>query len=213
MGLFLPGGTFAELSIMAKRVIVFIDEQNVYKAARRAFFEEHAPIRQGNFFPMKLANLLCSRLPIGVKQERVIKEVRVYTAMPSSAVDPRSYVPHSRRCESWKEAGLTVIDRPLKYPRGNTPGEQKGLDVALAVDFVTLAIDDEYDIGIMFSTDTDLKPALEFVVPRASPEAEVACWWSTSAESYLSVSGLAIWSHRLTEDDYKSVCDYTDYNW
>lgn len=197
---------------MAKRVIVFLDEQNVYMAARRAFFDEHAPGRHGNFFPMKLANLLCDRLPIGAKEERAIKEVRIYTAMPSAAVDSKSYVPHFRRCKSWKEAGVTVIDRPLKYPRGKLPGEQKGVDVALAVDFVTLAVDNKYDVGIMFSTDTDLKPALEFVAPKDSPQAEVACWWSTTAESYLSIAEANLWSHRLTEDDYKSVCDYTNYN-
>ena len=200
------------MDIMPKRVIIFIDEQNVYMAARRAFFPEPAPIKLGNFFPMKLADMLCSRLPIGVKEERAIKEVRVYTAMPSPAVDSKSFLPHFRRCESWQEAGAKVIDRPIKYPRNRPPGVQKGVDVALAVDFVTLAIDDEYDVGIMFSTDTDLKPALEFVVPRESPQAEVACWWSTTAESYLSISGVTIWGHRLTEADYKSVCDYTDYN-
>lgn len=193
-------------------MVVFIDEQNAYMAARRAFFEKDAPIRQGNFFPMELARLLCSRLPIGVEEERVVKEVRVYTGMPSAVVDPKSYVPHFRRCESWKGAGVNVIDRPLKYTGGNLPGEQKGVDVALAVDFVTLAVDDEYDVGIIFATDTDLKPALEFVAARESPRAEVACWWSMTAESYLSISGVTIWSHRLTEADYKSVCDYTDYN-
>lgn len=197
---------------MAKSVIVFLDEQNVYMAARRAFFDKDAPSRRGNFFPMKLASLLCDRLPIGVKEERVIKEVRVYTAMPNATIDSRGYVPHSRRCQSWKEAGATVVDRPVKYPSGKPPGEQKGVDVALAVDFVTLAVEGQYDVGILFSTDTDLKPALEFVVPKESPRAEVACWWSTTAESYLSIDGLKIWGHRLTEDDYKEVCDYTDYS-
>ncbi len=84
--------------------------------------------------------------------------------------------------------------------------------MALAVDFVTLAVQNQYDVGILFSTDTDLAPALEFVAARrGSPTAEVACWWSKTAESYLSVPGITIWSHRLSENDYKSVCDYTSY--
>jgi hypothetical protein len=64
---------------------------------------------------------------------------------------------------------------------GEKPGE-KGIDVALTIDFAVMAVRGEFDVGVIFSTDTDLKPALEFVAglgegkPGGMPRAEVAAW-------------------------------------
>ena len=58
-----------------------------------------------------------------------------------------------------------MITRALRYPQGwpAVPAQEKGDDVALAVDFVKLAIEGDYDIGVMMSTDNDMLPALEVV--------------------------------------------------
>jgi uncharacterized LabA/DUF88 family protein len=160
---------------------------------------------------MKLARLLSMRLPHGVTTDRSLDEVRIYTGRPSSAREPKSYGAHMKQCANWEKSGATVVARPLRYLTGRPP-EQKGVDVELAVDYVTMAVEGKYDVGIIFSTDTDLKPALEYVVDKGLATAEVACWWSEKAQRYLSISSAKIWSHRLTEADYKSVCDHTDYN-
>jgi uncharacterized LabA/DUF88 family protein len=57
-----------------------------------------------------------------------------------------------------------LVTRPLRYPgqAGEKP-QEKGIDVALALDFVAMAMRGEYEVGILMSTDTDLKPALELV--------------------------------------------------
>ena len=195
-----------------QQVVLFIDEKNVYRGARRAFFQPTDHHTYGQFHPVKLGELICSHLPHGMKEKRGLREVRLYTGRPNSSYEPKSYGAHMKQCAAWEAAGVTVVPRPLRYPRREPPGEQKGVDVALAVDFVTMAIDDPYDIGIIFSTDTDIKPALEFVALRGSPRAEVACWWSENTHSYLSISEVNIWSYRLGEEDFKAVCDYTDYN-
>jgi uncharacterized LabA/DUF88 family protein len=41
------------------------------------------------------------------------------------------------------------------------PAEEKGVDVALGIDFVRLAVRGAHDVGVLMSTDTDLVPALE----------------------------------------------------
>jgi len=197
---------------MTQRVVVFLDEKNLYKGARRAFFDRPDHHTRGQFNPVDLGKLICSRLPHGVEEKRELREVRLYTGTPGSTYEPKSYGAHMKQRLAWEAAGATVLSRPLRYLKGVPPGEQKGVDVALAVDFVTMAVDGEFDVGVIFSTDTDLKPALEFVVGKGSPRAEVACWWSDTAQSYLSIKGLMIWSHRLVIADYKSVCDHTDYN-
>ncbi len=77
------------------------------------------------------------------------------------------------------------------------------------------AIDRRFDIGVIFSTDSDLRPAIEFVMERFSdrPRAEAAAWNGAGATRRLSVGGpRRLWSHMLDYEDYLSVHDPTDYN-
>ncbi len=91
-------------------------------------------------------------------------------------------------------------------------GGREGIDVALAIDFVVMAVENQYDIGIIMSTDTDLKPALEYVMAKPEKCAEAAAWHSSISSPELSIPGSHLWCHRLAVDDYKAVADYTDYN-
>ncbi len=111
---------------------------------------------------------------------------------------------------------MTVITRPLRYP-ADWPvhaAEEKGIDVALAVDFVMMAVRHEYDVGVIVSTDTDLKPALEAVVSLGgNAKCEVVAWNSpTGYWNRISVPGARLWCHRLNVQDYEAVADLTDYN-
>ena len=131
--------------------------------------------------------------------------------------DPRGYAACSRQCDRWRRRpDITVITRTLRYPR-NWPADkaqEKGIDVALAVDFVAMAVRSEYDIGILMSVDTDLKPALEFVSMLACdrPRCEVAAWSSSVGHSKrLAISGSNLWCHWLDADDYRTVADPTNY--
>jgi hypothetical protein len=110
-----------------------------------------------------------------------------------------------------------VITRTLRYPR-EWPREreqEKGIDVKLAIDLVAGAVREEYDIAILMSTDTDLKPPLEFVRDLRGdpyPRCEVAAWSSPDGHSRrLSIVGRQIWCHWLDESDYRSVADPTNY--
>ena len=113
---------------------------------------------------------------------------------------------------------MTVITRNLRYPPGwpKIRAQEKGIDVALAVDFVRMAIMGEFDVGVIMSTDTDLRPALEAVLslrPQGGPICEVAAWAKPGCHSpRLSVPSAKIWCHWLSEADYLSVADPTDYN-
>lgn len=90
------------------------------------------------------------------------------------------------------------------------------MDVALAIDFVTLAIDDHYDVGVIGSTDTDLKPAIEYVHNkfRGLKRAEVMNWDGGKKRTRrLSLPGEKIWCHWFQLRDFQEVSDSTDYNW
>ena len=84
----------------------------------------------------------------------------------------------------------------------------------MAIDFVTMAVDGLYDIGVIVSTDTDLIPALEFVRSRFAGQRHVAvaAWRSPQSRRRLSIPGSNIWCHWLNRDDYNAVADLTDYN-
>ena len=148
--------------------------------------------------------------------ERVLREVRVYTGRPDATKDPRTYAAHMKQCSAWSKAGVTVIPRTLRYPPDypNTKAEEKGIDIALAIDFVAYAIDGLCDVGVIVSTDTDLRPALEYVSRKCSDQCtpEVAAWRSSSARSRLSIKGANVWCHWLYETDYNTVHDPSDYN-
>ena len=121
-----------------------------------------------------------------------------------------------RQSEKWLSDGVTIIHRELRYPRGwpAQRAQEKGIDTALAIDFVTMAVDGLYDIGVIMSTDTDLVPALEFVRSRFAGERHVAvaAWRSRDSRRRLSIPGVNVWCHWLDRDDYDSVADPTNYN-
>jgi hypothetical protein len=109
-----------------------------------------------------------------------------------------------------------VVQRPLRYPKAwpAEKAQEKGVDVALAVDCVMLAVTRSYDVGILVSTDTDLVPALEAVVGLGGnrrPRAEVAAWTSSRAAPRLRISRARLWCHYLRVDDYLGMVDPTDY--
>jgi uncharacterized LabA/DUF88 family protein len=198
------------------RVILFIDYQNMYRDAQEAFFGKNSHYLDGQFDPVALANLICSRRPFGAKKEtRELAEVRLYTGRPVRKLEPKSHSAFRRQQAAWEEKGIRVSSRRLQYldwPK-NRP-RQKGVDVALAVDFVVMACEGEYDIGVIASTDTDLLPALEYVSGTDAITAEVAAWWgeAETTRKQLRVTSRSVWCHRLLRNDYDAVSDTIDYS-
>jgi uncharacterized LabA/DUF88 family protein len=199
---------------MAERVIVFVDYQNMYNRAREVFHSRTDPAFFGQVDPRKLGDnlALCSNVP------RELTEVRVYRGRPDSLKDPRGYGANLRQAavqEARGQGKVKFITRALQYP-STWPAEkprEKGIDVALAVDFVTMAVRREYDVGIMISTDTDLVPALEAVIALPSVRCEVAAFGSQTMHCRrLSVKGSKVWCHWIDHAAYMGICDHTDYN-
>jgi len=199
------------------RAIVFLDYQNVYNGAREAFDLRGDPSRYGQIEPLKLAELIVARHP----EVSHVAGVRVYRGRPDSAKQPQAYGANMRQSAAQGKSGrglVDVITRTLRYPHDwpTTPAQEKGIDVALAVDFVMMAVSGDYDIGVLMSTDTDLVPALEAVIGlggRPYPRCEVAAWSRPGAYSRrLHVPGQEVWCHWLKPDDYAVVEDHTDFN-
>jgi uncharacterized LabA/DUF88 family protein len=203
---------------VADRVVVFLDYQNVYKGARSCFHDPQAPHMYGQIDPLRLGQHLAAASPY----DRELTQVRVYRGRPDASRDEKGYSACTRQCAIWEQdPRVKAILRTLAYPHGwpeaSLPGEkprEKGIDVALAIDFVRMAVEQEYDVGILMSTDTDLKPALEVVdsLSRGQIRAEVAAWSGEGMHNRrLAVAGRRLWCHWLDKAAYQFAADPKSY--
>lgn len=193
---------------MSDRVIIFIDYENLRFSAIDCFHRFGASHTDGNIHPGVLGDLLVGRR----NRSSELAQVRVYRGRPSPTRQPSAAAANALRETAWAyDPKVEIIHRDLRYPKNypGSPAQEKGIDVALAVDFVRLAFQGAYDVGIMVSRDTDLIPALETVVDLRLAHVEVTAWWNSTR---LNFQGTQLpWCHRLTRDDYESVRDQTDY--
>ncbi len=85
------------------------------------------------------------------------------------------------------------------------------------MDYAVIAVRGQYDVGILMSTDTDLKPALEFVASLTrsvgTPRAEVAAWSGNGQHNRrLSITGGTVYCHWVGEATYRAVADHVNYS-
>ncbi|CAO5157577.1 conserved hypothetical protein [Frankia sp. AiPs1] len=192
---------------MPPRVAVFIDYQNVHLSARSRFLPSGTPGQRGHVDPVRVARRIVDGRRLGGE----LAAVRVYRGRPSPDHQPEAARASDRQADRWaRDPRVVVVRRQLRYPKAwpAEPAQEKGIDVALAVDFVRLACEDAYDIGVLFSRDTDLVPALE-AVRDLGVHVEVASWKGTSRLRF--PDSQLPWCHYLDTDDYATCRDYTDY--
>lgn len=197
---------------MPDRVTVLIGYQNVYSTARNVFHPDEGSrtSQDGHISPTVVSELLVARRP----RPSVLQKVRVYRGLPSATKEPNASAANNRQADAWsRDRRVKVFRRPLRYPP-NWPinsAQEKGIDVALAVDLVWLGSQSEYDVAIVFSRDTDLMPALDAVlnIPMPRLHVEVASWTGSSRLRFPDTN--LPWCHILRQDDYDIVKDGTNY--
>jgi len=197
-------------------VAVFIDYQNVYKRSREAFFYGKSIAHyEGQISPRKVGDEIVAKSNQH-NPGHSLAFVHVYRGMPDGGRDPKGYAACSRQVAAWGTQQLVqVTTRPLRYP-WNYPTEkpsEKGIDVQLAIDFVLAAMGKQFDVGVIFSGDTDLRPALEAVIRLKTAQVQVAAWKpTTGGVRRISVPNVQIWCHQLDQVEYSRMADATDYN-
>lgn len=139
-----------------KRTIAFIDGQNLFHNVRVAF---------GYTFPnydvQRLAEAVCA------SRGWTLARVQFYTGVPSATDNPFWHGFWANKLAMMGRRGVVVYSRPLVYrtktiqvpgfgPYSFPSGEEKGIDVRLALDALDAAHRNEYDVAIVFSQDQDL---------------------------------------------------------
>ena len=128
-----------------KRVIAFVDGQNLFNAAKMAFGYSFP-----NFDPLELAKLVCKQKPLWT-----LIKLHFYTGMPSRKMDSQRHLFWEAKIAAMgkRKDLVQTYSRPLVYRNG--VGQEKGIDVKLAIDAVRLAHESAYDVALIFSQDQD----------------------------------------------------------
>ena len=144
-----------------KDVISFVDGQNLFYAAKEAFGYSYP-----NYDVSALSRSLCHA------RGWELVQVRFYTGIPDIADDPEKNHFWSGKLAVMGKQGVEVFSRPLRYrnkkirlPDKTTQtflaGEEKGIDVRIALDVIRLARLRRYDLALIFSQDQDLSEVAE----------------------------------------------------
>ncbi len=139
-----------------KRAIAFVDGQNLFNAAKRAF-----GYRFPNYDIPALAKSVCRR------SGWALEGIYFYTGIPSEQVDPSRHRFWVNKLAVMGTRGITSFARELSYHNqiATTPdgtkttalvGREKGVDVRLALDVVRLGREKAYDVAVIFSQDQDM---------------------------------------------------------
>jgi uncharacterized LabA/DUF88 family protein len=139
-----------------KRAIAFVDGQNLYHTAKNAFGYRHP-----NYDIAALAAAICQ------KQNWNLVQVRFYTGVPDAADNALWNHFWAAKLAQMGRQNVHVFTRPLRYrnqtvelPGGQTHtllvGQEKGIDVRLALDIVSAAHHNTCDVALVFSQDQDL---------------------------------------------------------
>lgn len=146
-----------------KRVFAFIDGQNLFHSAKEAFGYQFP-----NYDVDALTKAICRQ------QRWQIEQTHFYTGIPDAADD--SFWNHfwTAKLASMGRQGVKVFSRPLRYrnqtvrlPDGNIHaflvGQEKGIDIRIALDVVRSVRQRLCDVAIVFSQDEDLSEVADEV--------------------------------------------------
>ena len=139
-----------------KRAIAFIDGQNLFLCARTAFGHTYP-----NYDVQALAHAVCAQ------HGWSLTETRFYTGVPDQADDPIWNYFWAGKLLQMSRQGVRTYSRALRYrnkrfklPDGTEHtilvGQEKGVDVRIALDIVATAYRQTADVLLVFSQDQDL---------------------------------------------------------
>lgn len=156
----------------------------------------------------------------------MLQQVRFYTGVPDASDNPFwNYFWNAKLAAMGRNPHVHIFWRHLRYrnqtvrlPDGTEHtflvGQEKGVDVRIALDIVHLARDRHYDVGVIFSQDQDLTEAVEEVKAIARTQnrwIRLACAFPMSPTT-ANRRGVdkTDWIP-ITREDYEACLDRRDY--
>lgn len=181
------------------RMIAFFDGQNVLKTANDVF--GYTPkLHHWPFNPRKLVEAAQAKIDTHLRKisgsKSAIEGIRFYTGVPDYEHDAYARQRWENTFSRFRNDGLHVEFRELRYYKANTPPREKGIDLRIGLDIVRLATTGACDIIALFSQDTDLYEAVaeaKWLLARYSQRRlHYFCAFPRSADpdSYHGVNGM-----------------------
>jgi uncharacterized LabA/DUF88 family protein len=193
------------------RTIVLIDGQNLYHLARRAWSpglpDVSSPYDWPSYDVEKLANALVSRV-----SGRSLEEIRFYTGVPNPNAGPSQLFWHgfwSNKLRYLRGKGIYVYQG-----RVSAGGQEKGVDVSLALDLVRATYERKYEAATIVSQDWDFGPAVRLAKEIAREQDRQLAFESAfpigpGVSSHRGVPGTTwIPIDKTTYDDCRDPADY-----
>lgn len=197
-----------------KRAVAFIDGQNLFYAAKKAFGYSYP-----NYDPKALAGR------ISASRGWKLMKIFFYTGIPDSSDDMSWNHFWTARLAVMGTRGIQTFSRSLRYrnqtivlPDGRSTtvlvGQEKGIDIRIALDVVRLARENKYDVALIFSQDQDLSEAADEVKTIAREQnrwIKIACAFphSPASENRRGINGTD-WI-KIDRSTYDVCIDPTDY--
>jgi uncharacterized LabA/DUF88 family protein len=164
------------------RAVSFVDGQNLFHSAKAAF-----GYRFPNYDVIALSKAICT------SKGWHLDQTRFYTGVPDKA--DNAFWNHfwvAKGAQMGRE-GVHVFTRPLRYrnkeiklPDGTThtflDGDEKGIDLRLALDVIRLAHQKTFDVALLFCRDQDLSELADEVKVISKEQAR----WIKVASAYPS---------------------------
>ena len=192
------------------RCIVLIDGQNLYRRAKAAWADaasgSASPYAWPSYDVAKLAAALVSREP-----GRILSETRFYTGVPN-----RTHIPSQNFWHDFWSKKLRYLGNQGIYTyrgRVNSGGQEKGVDVSLALDLVRATYEQRYEVAIIVSQDSDFGPAVSLAREIARSQNRALLFESAFPFSPgMNPRGVpgTTWVH-IDQADYDACFDPRDY--
>lgn len=135
--------------------VVFFDGQNVYRSAKDTWRLKRTSDTYRYTWPSydvkKLSTTLASKT-LG----RTLCQIRFYTGVPEANQDSFWHDFWIEKFNHLKKQGVKVYKG-----RVNSSGQEKGVDVKIAVDLILLTYEKQYEVAIIVSQDRDFEPAIK----------------------------------------------------
>jgi uncharacterized LabA/DUF88 family protein len=196
------------------RAIAFFDGQNLFHSAKAAFGHKYP-----NYDPVALAAAVCAAK--GWKCE----QVRFYTGVPDVSDKPLWNHFWNAKCAQMGREGVHVFTRVLRYrnkevrlPDGKVhtflDGDEKGIDLRLALDVISLAHQKAFDVALLFCRDQDLTELADEVKTISQEQnrwikTASAYPYSPAVKHYRGIDGTE-WI-RIDRGAYDACLDSRDY--
>ena len=190
------------------RTIVLVDGQNLYHLAKIAWgAEKSSNYKWPSYDVKKLAHAL-----VDGKGGRTLTEIRFYTGVP----DPRAGRKQLNWHAFWSSKLRQMQNQGIYIYRGrvNRGGQEKGVDVSLAIDLIHATYESRYENAIIVSQDSDFGPAVRLAKQIAKDQGRTLSfesWYPVGpgSRSRRGVPGTD-WRH-IRKEDYDSCLDPRDY--